>query len=212
MWRSWVQQLYIITAHVIIWTHIQDIHKIMAQFQKLTRNLFLTLHWHNIQRQQRQLSKFLMGYQQFPSHAYCGASFQDGVAAGKRFLCTPLWGVQHGLEKTHHAWCAWETWTVAAADGVHCARVGWDKFLVNFWNRTILLCIPCTVLLNFMRGMRSRKHRINSRVIYPAGVTVKEEEFVLGAHKSATTVAYFFAFENTFLYPIKINKLISGLR
>jgi len=41
---------------------------------KLTRNLFLTLHGHNVHRQQRQLSKFLMRYQQFASHAYCGAA------------------------------------------------------------------------------------------------------------------------------------------
>ena len=75
---------------IYIYICIQGIHKRTVQFQKLTRNLFLTLHWHNIQRQQRQLSKFLMGYQQFPSHAYCGASFQDGVAAGKRFLCAPF--------------------------------------------------------------------------------------------------------------------------
>ena len=66
----------------------------MVQFQKLTRNLFLTLHGHNVHRQQGQLSKFLMRYQQFASHAYCGASFQDGVAAGKGFLCAPFWGVQ----------------------------------------------------------------------------------------------------------------------
>ena len=46
----------------------------MARFQKLTRNLFLTLHGHNVYRQQRQLSKFLMRYQQFASHAYCGAA------------------------------------------------------------------------------------------------------------------------------------------
>ena len=46
----------------------------MVQFQKLTRNLFLTLHGHNVHRQQRQLSKFLMRYQQFASHAYCGAA------------------------------------------------------------------------------------------------------------------------------------------
>ena len=45
----------------------------MVQFQKLTRNVFLTLHGHNVHRQQRQLSKFLMRYQQFDSHAYCGA-------------------------------------------------------------------------------------------------------------------------------------------
>ena len=46
----------------------------MVQFHKLTRNLFLTLHGHNVHRQQRQLSKFLMRYQQFASHAYSGAA------------------------------------------------------------------------------------------------------------------------------------------
>ena len=46
----------------------------MVRFQKLTRNLFLPLHEHSIHRQQRQLSKFLMRYQQFASHAYCGAA------------------------------------------------------------------------------------------------------------------------------------------
>ena len=35
---------------------------------------FLTLHGHNSHRQQRQLSKFLMRYQQFASHAYCGGA------------------------------------------------------------------------------------------------------------------------------------------
>jgi hypothetical protein len=39
---------------------IQGIHKRMVRFQKLTRSLFLTLHGHNVHRQQRQLSKFLM--------------------------------------------------------------------------------------------------------------------------------------------------------
>jgi len=53
---------------------IPGIHKRMVRFQKLTRDLFLTLHWHKIHRQQRQLSKFLMRYQQFTSHAYCGAA------------------------------------------------------------------------------------------------------------------------------------------
>jgi hypothetical protein len=40
--------------------NIQGIHKRMVRFQKLTRNVFLTLHGHNLHRQQRQLSKFLM--------------------------------------------------------------------------------------------------------------------------------------------------------
>ena len=54
--------------------YIQGVHKGMVWFQKLTRNLFLTLHGHNVKHQQRQLSKFLMRYQQFASHAYCGAA------------------------------------------------------------------------------------------------------------------------------------------
>ena len=54
--------------------HIQCVYKWMVQFQKLTRNLFLTLHGQNIHHQQRQLSKFLMHYQQFAFHAYCGAA------------------------------------------------------------------------------------------------------------------------------------------
>ena len=54
--------------------HIQGIHKRMVRFQKLIRNLFLTLHGHNVHRQQHQLPKFLMRYQQFASHAYCGTA------------------------------------------------------------------------------------------------------------------------------------------
>jgi hypothetical protein len=46
----------------------------MVQFKKLTRNLFLTLHGHNVHRQQRQLSKFLVRYQQFAFHSYCGVA------------------------------------------------------------------------------------------------------------------------------------------
>ena len=53
---------------------IQGIHKRTVRFQKLTWNLFLTLHRHNVHRQQRQLSKFLMHYQQFASHTYCGVA------------------------------------------------------------------------------------------------------------------------------------------
>ena len=35
---------------------------------------FISPHGHNIHCQQWQLSKFLMRYQQFTSHAYCGAA------------------------------------------------------------------------------------------------------------------------------------------
>ena len=53
---------------------IQGIHKRVVGIQKLTENLFLTLHGQNVHRQQRQLSVFRMRYQQFASHAYCGAA------------------------------------------------------------------------------------------------------------------------------------------
>ena len=48
---------------------IQGIHKVSK-----VNNKFLTLHGHNVHCQQRQLSKFLMRYQQFASHAYCEAA------------------------------------------------------------------------------------------------------------------------------------------
>jgi hypothetical protein len=53
--------------------YIQGIHKRMVRIQKAIKNLFLTLHGHNIHHQQWKLSKFLLRYQQFASHAYCGA-------------------------------------------------------------------------------------------------------------------------------------------
>jgi hypothetical protein len=45
----------------------------MVVFKKLITKLFLALHGHNIHGRQRELSKFLMRFQQFASHAYCAA-------------------------------------------------------------------------------------------------------------------------------------------
>ena len=79
-----------LSLYSYIYIYIQSIHKRMVRFQKLTISLFLTLHGRNLIRQQRQLS---MRYQQLISHCLLrgrGASFQDGAAAGKRFLCAPF--------------------------------------------------------------------------------------------------------------------------
>jgi hypothetical protein len=38
------------------------------------KNVFLILHGPNISCEERKLSKFVMCYQQFASHAYCGAA------------------------------------------------------------------------------------------------------------------------------------------
>jgi hypothetical protein len=54
--------------------HIQSIHNSVVQFKKLIKNVFLNLHEHDVHWQQRELPKFLMHYQQFASHAYCGAA------------------------------------------------------------------------------------------------------------------------------------------
>jgi hypothetical protein len=71
---------YIIPVSLIAGTNNTEYTQKMLRFQKLTTNLFLTLNGHNVHRQQRQMSKFLMRYQQFASYAYRGASFQNGVA------------------------------------------------------------------------------------------------------------------------------------
>ena len=77
----------------------------MVHFEKLTRNLFLTLHGQNVHRQQRQLSKFLMRYQQFARSCLlrgCGASLQDGAAAGKAF-CVLRFEVSRSVITVQHA-------------------------------------------------------------------------------------------------------------
>jgi hypothetical protein len=61
------------------------------RFQKLTRSLFLNLHGHNVHRQQRQLSKFLMRYQQFASHAYCGAVVPVSKMASQQEKAFRVW-------------------------------------------------------------------------------------------------------------------------
>ena len=92
-----IMQIIVLTVYIPLCLYIQCVYKWMVQFQKLTRNLFLTLHGHNVHRQQRQLSKYLMRYHQFARSCLLrgrGASFQDGAAAGKGFLRAPFWGVQ----------------------------------------------------------------------------------------------------------------------
>jgi len=75
--------------HLTKFCEVQGIHKRIVRFQKLTRNSFLNLHGHNVHRQQRQLSKFLMGYQHFASHAYCGAAgtFSKMASLQEKVFC-----------------------------------------------------------------------------------------------------------------------------
>ena len=63
----------------------------MVRSQKLTRNLFLTLHGHNVHRVQQQLSEFLMRYQQFASHAYCGAAGPVSKMASQQGKAFRVW-------------------------------------------------------------------------------------------------------------------------
>ena len=68
MCYHYLSQQHFLSSNML-YSFIQGVYKRMVRFQKLIRNLFLTLHGHNIHRQQRQLSKFLTRYQQFASHA-----------------------------------------------------------------------------------------------------------------------------------------------
>ena len=76
---------------------IQGIHKRIVRFQKLTRHLFLTLHGHNVYRLQRQLSKFLMRYQQFARSCLLRGQFPRWRHSSKRLSvcsvlgCPDLW-------------------------------------------------------------------------------------------------------------------------
>jgi hypothetical protein len=67
-----------------LWRDVRGIHKRMVQFQKLIQNFLLTLRGHNRHCQQRELSTFLMRYQQFPPHAYCGAAGPVSKMASKQ--------------------------------------------------------------------------------------------------------------------------------
>jgi hypothetical protein len=51
---------------------------------KVDKKLFPTLHGHNVHCQQRELFKFLMRYQQFSFHAYCGAVWQVSKMASQQ--------------------------------------------------------------------------------------------------------------------------------
>jgi hypothetical protein len=135
------------------WWHVHGIHKRMLQFQKLTRNLFLTLHGQNVHHQQRQLPKFRMRYQQFASHTYFGAAGPVSKMASQqeKAFCVLRFEASRSVITVQREVCARfrtagsarETWTVATADGVRFTRVGWETYLVNVWNSTILLWIPC---------------------------------------------------------------------
>jgi len=72
---------------------IQGIHKRMVRVQKLTRNLFLTLH--GAKRTPSAAATVQVSHALPAVRFSCllrgrGASFQDGVAAGKGFLCAPF--------------------------------------------------------------------------------------------------------------------------
>jgi hypothetical protein len=94
---------------------IQGIHKIMALFQKLIKNLFLSLHGHNIHCQQRKLPRF--SYATSRSLLMLTAGPRDHSPRWRPsritlFVCSvlrcpDLWllysvNFMHGLKKTHH--------------------------------------------------------------------------------------------------------------
>jgi len=104
---------------------MQGIHKRMVRFQKLTRNLFLTLHGHNTHRQQRQLSKFLMRFQQFASHAYCGAAGPVSKMASqqKKAFCVIRFEVSTSVitvQREFQARFRKDTWCVFSKLTLHC--------------------------------------------------------------------------------------------
>ena len=120
--------------------YMQCVYKWMAQFQKLTRNLFLTLHGHNVHRQQRQLSEFLMRYQQFAFHAYCGAagSVYKMAPQQEKAFCVLRFEVSRSVITVQHEFRARFrkdaplikiTWYVG-----HAAKMGKQKVSLKYIN------------------------------------------------------------------------------
>jgi hypothetical protein len=71
----------------------------MVWIEKLTINLFLTLHGYNENHQQRQLPKFHMCYQQITSDAYCGTAVAVSKMAlqQEKAFCLLLFGVSRSV-------------------------------------------------------------------------------------------------------------------
>ena len=109
-WRNTAFSDDLMVAHVsqnmwlIMQVIIQGTHKRMVQFQKLTRNLFLTLNC-----QQWQLSKFPVRYQQFASHAYCWAAGPVSKMASQqeKAFCVLHFEASRSVITVQHEFRAW---------------------------------------------------------------------------------------------------------
>jgi hypothetical protein len=75
--------LQVCRQQLLYFSYKQGIHKRMVRFKKQIIS-FLDLHGHNIHCRQRELFTFLMRYQQFASHAYCGAAGPLSKMASQR--------------------------------------------------------------------------------------------------------------------------------
>jgi hypothetical protein len=78
------------------------------QFQKLTRNLFLALHRHNVHRQPRELSTCRRRYQQFASPAYYGAAGRVSKMASQqeKAFCVLRFEVSRSVITVQREFCA----------------------------------------------------------------------------------------------------------
>jgi hypothetical protein len=81
----------------------------MVRFQKLITNIILTRHGHNRHCQHWELPKFLLRYQQFASHAYCGATgpFYKMALQQQKAFCVLHFEVSRSVVTVQcefHAW------------------------------------------------------------------------------------------------------------
>jgi len=127
-WRS-VKTPQINTVHILQitwWSNTQGIHKRMVRFKKLTRNLFLTLQGCNVNSQQNNCPSFVHCNHRY---GHLKTEHTESLVLLRRHLGN--W--PRSKHKKRTADSAWETWTVAAVDGVPCARVRWEiNFLLTF--------------------------------------------------------------------------------
>jgi len=154
-----------------VWFQIQGIHKRMVRLQKLTRNLFHTLQGYNVHRQQRQLSKFLMRYQQFASYAYCGAAGPVSKLASQqeKAFCVLRFEVSR---------------SVITVQGEFCAR-----FRKDAWCVFSKPCTKLTLHCNHRSGHLKTEHTESLFLLrrqlgnWPLGPAVSMRSELLVAHE-----------------------------
>jgi len=139
----------------------------MVRFQKLTRNVFLALHGHNVHRQREFRARFRKDAParcvfskpctELTLHCNHRSGHLKTEYTESRYLLRRHignWPRTSQLAWEANCCSAWETGTVAAADGVRCASVRWEiNFLLTFETAQFFCVYPVNPLYEIKESL-----------------------------------------------------------